>query len=183
MPQGPMGFSFQPGADVAMGPNAQAGGRSLPTPQESVKVLSFRMPKRDTQGAIAPQALLQASGAGGVPTGGLSPQLLALLLRAFSVAPQAGGGGGMASPGPFSGGGSGPSLGPPRVTPGDVGDRIPAGFPSEPGLQTGPPEFFDRSQPAAPPMPPQGPTAQPQTDPFPMGMDYQTYGMMPDLFR
>ena len=188
----PMGFSFQPGADVSMnGPNG-ATGRSLPAPTSATKVLSFRMPKQAPMGALAPSALLNATGGAGVQSGGLSPQLLAMLLSAFSAPAQGG---------PFGGGNMGqmspsgtPSFGPPRVVPGDQGDRLRAPVPSEPGLETGG-GFFDRSNPAPgnrtnpgymppgwdQPSIPQAPA--PQGNPVGMGMDYQTYGMMPDYFR
>lgn len=83
MPPG-IGYSFQPGADQAMGPGGQQG-KSVAPPASSVKVLSYRMPKQDVRGAIAPASLLNASGAAGAATGGLSPQLLSLLLSAFSA--------------------------------------------------------------------------------------------------
>ena len=174
----PMGFSFQPGADVSMTGGQGQGGRSVPAPTSAVKVLSFRMPKQAPQGAIAPSALLNASGAGGVQSGGLSPQLLQMLLQAFS-APQGQGGpfGGAQAQSPSASA----SFGPPRVTPGDQGDRMPYGGP-EPQGPIGPPgQFFDRTQPPMP-MAPMAPSA-PQGDPFPMGDDYQSYGMMPGLFR
>lgn len=175
----PMGFSFQPGADVSMGGPGGAGGKSLPAPTSAAKVLSFRMPKQAPQGALAPSALLNASGAGGVQSGGLSPQLLSMLLQAFSTPSQAGpfsgGGGGSASPS------SAPSFGPPRVTPGADGDPIRYDGPESQGPIGPPGQFFDRSQPM--PMAPQAPMAPPQGDPFQMGQDYQSYGMMPDLFR
>jgi hypothetical protein len=82
----PMGFSFQPGADQVMGQANGQGGKSVSAPDSSVKVLSFRMPKRDVP--IAPQALLQGAGGGAAGMGGLSPQILALLMSAFSAGPR-----------------------------------------------------------------------------------------------
>jgi hypothetical protein len=176
-----MGYSFQPGADVSMNGPGGAAGKSLPAPTSATKVLSFRMPKQAPSGALAPSALLNASGAGGVQSGGLSPQLLAMLLQAFSAPQQGGpfGGGGGGSQSPMSPSSS-PSFGPPRVTPGDQGDRIRYDGPESQGPLGPPGDFFDRSQPAAPM--PMAPSA-PQGDPFQMGQDYQSYGMMPDLFR
>ena len=129
MPPG-IGYSFQPGADQLMqGPGGQ-GGRSVAPPSSSVKVLSYRMPKRDVRGQVAPSALLNASGGGGQQTGGLSPRLLSLLLSAFSAGPQ------QAQQGPFGDGGSsdpagvvgpGPRFATPRFTIGDGGERGPFG--------------------------------------------------------
>ena len=123
MPPG-IGYSFQPGADQSMqGPGGQ-GGRSVAPPSSSVKVLSYRMPKRDVRGQVAPSALLNASGGGGQQTGGLSPRLLSLLLSAFSAGPQ------QAQQGPFGDGGSsdpagvvgpGPRFATPRFTIGEGG--------------------------------------------------------------
>lgn len=137
----PMGFSFQPGADQSMaGANGQTG-RSVAPPSSSVKVLSFRMPKHDVRGAVAPSALLNA--AGGAQTGGLSPQLLSLLMSAFSAGPQSlaqGGGafdGGSSDPSGMAGPGLGNRALTPRFTIGDggqdggpfrLGDDLGAGF-------------------------------------------------------
>lgn len=178
----PMGFSFQPGADVSMTGGQGQGGRSVPAPTSAVKVLSFRMPKHAPQGAIAPSALLNASGAGGVQSGGLSPQLLQMLLSAFS-APQGQGG-------PFGGAqASSPSasasFGPPRVTPGDTGSPIKYDGPEPQGPIAPPTDFFDRTgqlggglgQPSGPFG---GPAPQTGLD---MSPDYQSYGMLPDYFR
>lgn len=171
----PMGFSFQPGADVSMqGQNGSMGrmGRSLPEPASAVKVLSFRMPKHAPPSAIAPAALLNAAGGGGLQSGGLTPQLLSMLLSAFS-APQQGGPFGGSAPAPASPSFA-PTFGPPRVTPGDEGDRRRYDGPESQGPIAPPTEFFDRSQPQAP---------LPGGRGFDMPLDYQTYGMVPDLFR
>jgi hypothetical protein len=182
----PMGFSFQPGADVSMAGGQGQGGRSVPAPTSAVKVLSFRMPKHAPQGAIAPSALLNASGAGGVQSGGLSPQLLQMLLSAFS-APQGQQGG------PFGGGpaqlspSSSPSFGPPRVTPGDTGSPIKYDGPEPQGPIAPPTDFFDRTQGqlggglGQPSGPFGGPS--PQATGLDMPSDYQSYGMLPDYFR
>jgi hypothetical protein len=118
----PMGYSFQPGADQPMGAGNGQTGRSVPAPASSVKTLSFRMPKQNVQGAIAPAALLNATGAGGAQTGGLSPQLLSLLLSAFSAGPSQSQG--YQPPSNYSNDPAGvvgpsPSFGPPKFTIGD----------------------------------------------------------------
>jgi len=118
------GYRFQPGADQPMGGPGGQGGRSVAPPSSSVKVLSYRMPKHDVRGAIAPAALLNGQGGGGAVPGGMSPHLLSLLLQAFSAQGS--------SDGPFTGssdpaGVVGPSALPnltPRFTIGDGGDRF-----------------------------------------------------------
>jgi len=127
----PMGYSFQPGADQVMGGEQGQAGRSVAAPDSSVKVLSFRMPKNDVRGQVAPASLLNAPGGAAAGMGGLSPQLLSLLLSAFS-APRQG------TPGAFGGGSpaqpsmdSTPSQRPgfqapqPKFTIGDSGGRMP----------------------------------------------------------
>jgi hypothetical protein len=77
MPPG-IGYSFQPGVDtVSMG----GGGASAPniSPQQAVKILSFRVPKAPLGGnTLAPRELLQSAGAAGMPGGSLNALLSAL---------------------------------------------------------------------------------------------------------
>lgn len=110
MPSSDFGLSFAP-----TGQNEQQNQQNQTPIQDAIKVLSLRIPSFHGARSPIPNALLQASGAAGMPGGGGVPGgLEEWLRRLFS-------GGGM--PGSMTPG----SAPPPAVRPGDPGmeTRIP----------------------------------------------------------
>jgi hypothetical protein len=63
MPEG-LGYRYQPGQTPLKELPLVGGTPGKPSPQEAVRVLSLRIPKREAPGAIAPLPLLQAQGGG-----------------------------------------------------------------------------------------------------------------------
>lgn len=114
------GLSFVPGQASPQGGGPQGGalggGPVSPPVQQAIKMLSLRLPRVVGANAMAPGALLNAPGAGGMNL----QQLLALMFGQHPQGPGMGSpmGGGMMGPG---GGGSQPAFGAPRVIPGQGG--------------------------------------------------------------
>lgn len=110
----PIGFSFQPGAgDIAM------GGQPTPKPtgpSAAIEFRNLRIPNRQIPGSLAPNALLQSPGGGGVP----DVELIKQLMQAF--APQQG----QAMPMmPFGGSDEGAQTMPPEMPGGAGGTAMP----------------------------------------------------------
>jgi hypothetical protein len=130
------GQSFMPGADEETGVERKPGAAPI---QEAIRVLSLRMPRVVGAGGISPQPLLNSMGAGGLNVQGGLEQFLQMLfgqmpgqgsqqmqpMSAPGAMPgQMPGAGGMQAPG--MGAGAAP---PPRVVPGEQGDRAKFGEP------------------------------------------------------
>jgi hypothetical protein len=75
-----LGFSYQPGSDVSVGPSGQQSPQVLP--QQAAKVLSLRLPKNLGQSPIAARELLMAPGAGGSPN---LNAIIAALMRSMQA--------------------------------------------------------------------------------------------------
>ena len=112
------GYSFMPGQNGDQAQQRQQPGWA--GPQSAIQMLSLRLPRVLGAQALAPGALLNSQGAGGLP----DPLLQAILRLAGQAGP--GGPGGGAPGGPSLMGGAPPSApmapaGPmtPRVIPGD----------------------------------------------------------------
>lgn len=69
-----IGYTFQPGSQqIPVGDRPQSNG-----PQSAVQVKSFTLPNRFVPGQIAPQALLQSPGGGGLPNVDILRRLMSL---------------------------------------------------------------------------------------------------------
>ena len=161
-----IGFSFAPGSEQIPIGNRQVNGG----PQSAVEVKSFTLPNRFVPGQIAPQALLQSHGGGGLP----DVDILRRLMQVF--APQ-----GM-QPGV-------PSLTMPPRGPEPPFQTLPVPMepqPQAPPLQAQPVPNPNQDVPQTPTMPapprvipgdterlPVGPPAPPET-PYIAGFDLQT---------
>lgn len=124
----PSGFSFQPGATDPSRLNLPGQARGTESPQSIVRMLSLRIPRRAAQGQIAPQALLQASGGGGLDG------VIKALMQSFGLG-QGQQGGMNGQTGSPMGQMNAPQYQTPRIIPGGGGGAPQSG------------EFFDRSQP------------------------------------
>lgn len=139
-----LGYQFAPGADARGTQNQGQPQRRGLSPQSAVRLLQLRVPERPAASAIAPQALLQSPGAGGLGGDGLAGIIKALAGRAAPppmapppmVPPQMGA---AAAPSqqlpipPQATAASAPP--PPRITPGvdeAVGDRRIEPIPEQP---------------------------------------------------
>ena len=124
------GVSFMPGANGAGGQGDPQGQQPAGSPlQQAIKFLSLRLPRFTGPGALAPEALLNAPGAGGLPGG---PESLTALLQQLAgmqqppgMSPMAPSGGSSGGGGPLNYPGGSPQQMPriqqaptPRVTPG-----------------------------------------------------------------
>lgn len=124
----PSGFSFQPGATDTSHLNLPGQARGTESPQSIVRMLSLRIPRRAAQGQIAPQALLQSQGGGGLDG------VIKALMQSFGLGQgQQGGLNGQSNP-PM-GQMNAPQYQTPRIIPGGGGGDPQAGG------------FGDRSQP------------------------------------
>jgi hypothetical protein len=90
MPSDGIGFSFQPGAVDRMslsGPGGVGANTGPTNPQEIVKLLELRLPKRPAPGQIAPTDLFAANGPTGFGRGSLNALLMALMQKAGQSGP------------------------------------------------------------------------------------------------
>jgi hypothetical protein len=111
------GFSYQPAEQMATGGQSQSV-----SPQEAVRILSLRLPKR-TPNAPVPSQLLNAPAGGGV---GDLTQFIRMLMQAAGTKEQVGAGGpgidtGVVNQTPIQGDTA--RLRAPHITIGDEGDR------------------------------------------------------------
>jgi hypothetical protein len=161
-----LGYQFAPGTD-ARGPQNQGQpqqGRGL-SPQSAVRLLQLRVPERPAASAIAPQALLQSPGMGGLGGDGLAGIIKALAGRA--VPPQ------MAPTPPAPS----PMAPPPPMAPSPMA-------PPQPTTRVNAPPYYAPSEPTAPMSAPpySAPSPASSAPPLPrviVGLDEGAGGGMP----
>lgn len=120
----PIGINFIPSDEQAM--NGPKQGNLEGDLGQAFKILSLQLPRRPQIGGIAPQALLQSPG-GSNPLAAVFEALLR------GMRPPAGSGAPGGAPTPTPG-----AIPPPRIIPGDQGDRFPAPPPPNEPYRPGP---------------------------------------------
>jgi hypothetical protein len=127
------GYTYQPAEQTQMGDQQQ---NTAVSPQEAVRILSMRLPKRMPNSPI-PSSLLQSPGGGGMDLTGF----IRMLMQAAGTRDQVGPGGlgtdSGAIGGPVNGDAAGRVIPPPHITIGDRGN--PQRLPDIPGQRPQPP--------------------------------------------
>jgi hypothetical protein len=154
-----LGVSYQPGAMNGTGPDGAPSGARRLSPQESVKILSLRVPERANPTAPINRSLLTSPGSASPGASALN-RLVAQLQQAFKAMPPIPNAPMMPAPLPSPGRTEVPGAIPAPVDTGVIGPGVRG--PQGPQVQPSPVEDAPQAQPMPLDVAPMWPAAQPE---------------------